>query len=257
MTLRVGVGLEIMQRGCGGKKMIKFNGRALIVAACGFAGAWGTAAVAQSRDELQLRPPETAAADDMQSGVSIPPIGKPGVSRAPGALDAWTKKPATLVGSSIYIYSFLDVREDMFTPKVLGELDQYVENRFSQVSAKSVITHFKDSETGRNFADSLSYGASGAMIPIKDVVFENLNREAEVGARYRLILFPASFDVAGAWRFYRIRWDIVEISTGRRVWSYLYSGKHLVIWSNSENADGRARKIVDAAFNEMHAQGLL
>ncbi len=56
--------------------------------------------------------------------------------------------PARLSGSSLYVYSFLDVREDGFTPKVLDQFDADLTARLSALNISSHIFRFNQSTGG-------------------------------------------------------------------------------------------------------------
>lgn len=156
-----------------------------------------------------------------------------------------------LTGASIYAYSFLDVREDVYTPKVLDQIKTDLAERFGLIGAKLTSLAFKDTEVARRYSSAVRPGLNSTYVPVELVMLRNRGQEREAGAKYRLLIFPSNYTVSGSWRFYEIRWELIEVRSGRRVWGYTYSGKHLVLWRSSENSKARSKKIVDALFAQL------
>lgn len=177
---------------------------------------------------------------------------------APPLPIATTPLPAKLQGSSVYVYSFLDVRQNEYTSKVLDQFDADLTARLSGLTIGSNILRFRNSKMNR--ADEFYAGSQNLesrAVPVMETVYSNLREERGTHARFRLIVFPSSYTVSGAWRFYEIRFILMDAETGARLWSYDYSGKHMVMMKNSENAEGRSKKILDKLFVELKAAGYL
>jgi hypothetical protein len=225
----------------------------------------------------QTRPTPQLAGDEMTSVprkrapvVPIlaprPPTIVPAPMPVPIPRKAYVR-PSTLRGSSIFVYSFLDVRERQFGPKVLDQVDQQliVRLRYSGIQAK--ILRFHDSNPGKYFmaspgtsSGSFLYGYSRSSVdhvPIGEVVYSNLAAEREAGARYRMLILPSDYQSVGAWQYYTIRWIIQDIDSFQTVWSYEYSGRHLMLWKPDENAAKRGKKFIDNALTALTATGLL
>ncbi|WP_447726492.1 hypothetical protein [Sphingomonas koreensis] len=165
-----------------------------------------------------------------------------------------------LRGNFVYIYSFLDVREDGYTTKVIDQFDADLIARLGTVSASGKILRFKQSKLNRTeefFAGGSLDGSESRAIPVMQTIASNLQNEIAANARYRLIIFPSNYIVSGAWRHYEIRFVLMDTITNSRVMNYDYSGRHMVLFSSSENAAARSKKIIDALFAQLTAEGLL
>jgi hypothetical protein len=189
---------------------------------------------------------------ELYSDAPVPPL----LSAASGADNAGPPD-VKLPGSLLYIYSFLDVRETEFTPKVLDQFDAALTARLGALKVSSKILRYNKikQDQGEFVANNTSVGSDSRMIPVAQTIDRNLADERAAQARYRLIVFPANFETAGAWRFYEIRFILMDTADNRRAFEYVYKGKHMVMWKNSENADARSKKILDAAFVELQAKG--
>lgn len=191
---------------------------------------------------------------ELYADAPVPPL--PPAQAA--AIDAATMK---LPGSFVYVYSFLDVRKDEYTPKVLAQFDADLVARLRALGISSKVFHFTESSRSQEefFANKVTDGAQSQsrMIPVGETIDGNVADERAAKARFRLVIFPDNFTLAGAWRFYDIRFMLMDIASGRTILEYAYSGKHMVILKNSENAEARSRKILDGAFAEMRAKGAL
>jgi hypothetical protein len=161
--------------------------------------------------------------------------------------------PASLRDSFVYIYNFLDVRTEQYGDKVLAEFDQQLIRALDLVHSGSKVLRYRNSPAMQSSGSK--FGST--MIPVGDTVYANLADETAVGAKYRLIVFPTAYTLSGAWRFYEVRWTLMDVRTGRKVWSYLYSGKHLVLLRTNENAAKRGEKLIKAAFDDLGRAGLL
>lgn len=180
--------------------------------------------------------------------VVIPPPAPPAVEKD------------KLKGNFVYIYSFLDVREDGYTAKVIDQFDADLLARLDTVSSDGKILRFKESKVSRSdefFAGGSVHGSESRSIPVMQTIASNLQDEVASNARYRLIIFPSNYIVSGAWRHYEIRFVLMDTITDRRMMSYNYSGRHMVLFSNSENAASRSKKIIDALFEQLAAEGFL
>lgn len=220
----------------------------------------------QEQRDAQLKNGESVPPPSMMPARPIyppappaPPVPMmPPAPPAPPLPIARTPLPAKLQGSSVYVYSFLDVRREEYTSKVLDRFDADLSARFAALKIGSNILRFRNSKMNR--ADEFyagNHNQESRAIPVMETVYSNLNEERGAHARFRLIAFPSNYTVSGAWRFYEIRFLLIDAETGARLWGYTYSGKHMVMWKNSENADARAKKILDKLFSELKTAGYL
>lgn len=213
---------------------------------------------AATASEAQKAPPVAPPAPPMPVPRPVPmpmiamPPPPPMVAPMPPA-PPMPATPASLRNSFVYVYNFLDVREEQYGDKVLAQFDAQLIDRLEFVGAHAKVLRYRDSPAMK--PGGSHFGST--MIPVAETIFANLADEAATGAKYRLIAFPASYTLSGAWRFYEVRWILVDVRTNRKIWSYLYSGKHLVMLRTNENAEARGRKLVRAAWDSMKAAGLL
>lgn len=194
-------------------------------------------------------PPRVATANADALGQLVSLIGRPAT-----AADLATAKAAFAAGDrDTYTYTFLDVRKNVLSPRVLAEFDKQFIDGLDSRGIGTTLFHFGDSPLGDMFADN----STSATIPVPQVILLNQAAEKAAGARFRIIVFPTSIVNSGAWRFYQIRFSMIDTRTGARVWSYLYEGRHMVFWKESENAESRAKKITDAALADLTKTGLI
>ena len=166
-----------------------------------------------------------------------------------------------LSAAPLYIYSFLDVRERELNWKVITEIDRQLADALAASGVKSKVLHFKDATLGTNFSYGTAQPSPGEevsfRIPVDETIKSNLADERELGARYRLIAFPARVDVSGPWREYQIRWTLSDCSTGNIIWTYVYEGRTMIWYSDSERAQSRAKSFVDAVIFGLSSGGYL
>jgi len=189
---------------------------------------------------------------ELYADAPVPPLAPPPAGSA-AAL------PAKLQGSFVYVYSFLDVREDEYTPKVLGQFDADLTARLAALHISSKILRFNESSRGKeeSYEKKSGYGDTSRSVPVGETVARNFDDEHASGARFRLLIFPSNFTTSGVWRFYDIRFQLMDTFLNKQLWEYVYSGKHMVMLKDSENAQARSKKILDHAFEELKAKGFL
>lgn len=155
--------------------------------------------------------------------------------------------PIDLKSGPVYIYSFLDLREGMFGPSMLAATNRQLVDKLAAVGVKAKVLPFKQSEQGRYFPVT----RASAEIPVEKVIAANAAEEAALGARYRLIIFPQATENQGTWFVYDVRWELVDIKTGRNVWVVKTHGGRLIMWHADEEPEGRAATLVDSLIKEM------
>ena len=156
-------------------------------------------------------------------------------------------------GAKVFAYSFLDLRDAELGPSMLNEIDKQLGQALAGAGVAMKTLRFKDSEVGRNF----STVSGGMSVPVRQTIDSNAKEEQAYDTQYRLVIFPSKITLSGAWKFYDIRWDLVEVKTGKLVWASTSQGKHLTMWKNDEDPDSRAKVIVDGAIAEMKHSGLI
>ena len=162
---------------------------------------------------------------------------------------------ATLVNSSLYIYSFLDLSAPYLGADMLAELDKQLVDSFTRLTVKTRMVRFMESRTAqRTRARSISNGAYE--MPVGPLITENITAERADRVEYRLIVLPKRFTVYGYNQHWEIDWQVTDAADNRMLWSTRTKGDRVVMWSNNEAAANRAKLMVDALIGEMRASGL-
>ena len=168
-----------------------------------------------------------------------------------------TVAPATeglsIRNTKVFAYSFLDLRDAELGPSMLTAIDKQLTQALAKSGVTLAVLRFKDSDVGHSFSAT----SGGMAVPVRQTIDSNAKGEQALGADYRLIVFPSKMTLSGAWKFYDIRWELIDVKTGKRVWSSVSQGKHLTMWKNDEDPEGRAKTIVDGAVGEMKKGGLI
>lgn len=164
-----------------------------------------------------------------------------------------TTNGPSIRGSKVYAYSFLDLRDSELGSTMLSQIDSQLAQSLASASVSLKVLRFKDSDIGRSYATT----NGGMSIPVRQTIESNLSDEKAYGTEYRLVVFPSKITLSGAWKFYDIRWDLIDVKTGNRVWGSSSQGKHLTMWKNDEDPEGRAKVIVDGVIAEFKKSGLI
>jgi hypothetical protein len=167
-----------------------------------------------------------------------------------------TSSPGTTISiknTKLYAYNFLDVRDSHLGPSMLAEVDKQLGQRLSASGVTLKVLQFKNSEVGKSFSSD-----SGAMTsPARETILSNLSAERAFQADYRLIIFPANMLHNGVRKTYTIRWDLMDVRSGKIVWTATSEGNRMVLWGTDELPVSRAKVIVDGLIEEMKANGLI
>jgi hypothetical protein len=183
---------------------------------------------------------------------------------APVSQDMPARLPS-LQGASVFVYSFLGVYLDDFGEETLdlfGEqlpaalAKEGVKPRFARFDSSWVAYAFPVTEAGTTSDGIFVRAHRSYQVPYGEAIATKAADEAAAGAQYRLIVFPAGFSDDAGVNSYEIRWDLIDIRSGARLWTYTYKGSHLVglVWG--QNSKGRANKFVKAGLAEMRKAGL-
>jgi hypothetical protein len=182
---------------------------------------------------------------------------------APPPPAPFSSEPLRLSGSRLYVYNFLDWQDGSFTDKVIQEFDRQVAAWLGAKAQSVTISHSAElplikqmrEQAADNWTTSLSGSQLRQSVPVIEAIQSNKEAEEAVSADYRLVIFPSSFTSSGSWRYYTLRWVVYRVSDNRS-WQYLYNGSHLVMLKESERADSRSRKFIEAADQAMKGAGL-
>lgn len=158
-----------------------------------------------------------------------------------------------LSGSSVYIYSFLDMRDTTFGPKLLAEFDAQFAAALKASAVTSTTLRFRDSEHGGYFVPVVGAVSS----PVRQTIYMNLANERKSGARQRMTIEPVYIVREGARHYYDIQWTLSDTSNGSLIWTGWSKGTHASWGSSDENASGRAKSIVDDIIRRMQDSKLI
>lgn len=169
--------------------------------------------------------------------------------------------PLDLSQARLYIYDFLDIREKVYRPQVLDEIErQLLEMLTPQTQAVTILrsqqTPFMIQRNASNWQAEISTEHQVERVPVLDAIASNFSAEQQFGADYQLIVFPSSFESYGVWRYYSIRFVVIRKSD-QKSWEYNYDGRHAVMLKEAERANSRAEKIVQGLAAAMTGYNLI
>jgi hypothetical protein len=167
--------------------------------------------------------------------------------------DKTASSTARLRGQRVYIYSFLDLRQQALGPKLVAAVHEQLVSRFTAAGAVTKLTEFRGTEVGQSFAST----NQAAAVPVKATVDQNLGREKEFNPRYRFFVFPRSVSVQGTGNFFVVDWRMVDVTDDKEVWYMESRGSHMKMFLGDEFPTDRAKELVDGLFKEFGAKGLL
>jgi hypothetical protein len=166
----------------------------------------------------------------------------------------------SLKGEPVFVYSFLDIRKDEFGAKILAQFHSQLMDALKAGGVSPQLVLFADTTQGSLFVPARKI-ANGQHTferpPVLQTVHDNDAREKAAGTHYRLLVLPANYEVAGAWRYYTVRWIVMDAATDRILWKGDYKGSHLVMMRTNENSEGRGRKLVEGGLTLMRSASLL
>jgi hypothetical protein len=203
----------------------------------------------------------SAAASQPIAAAASPAGTGPSAPRASPEQTAAPSQPS-LVGSSVYIYSFLDFRQSQFSPQVLDQIDEQLEAALWARGTTSTVLRFKNTVVGSMYSQPkrrlFDPSSESAQVPVDEVIGENEAAERSFHAKYRLVEFPDDFkESEGAGQRFTIRWVLVDCSTGEILLNHAYTGKELIWWSNGERSESRAKAIIEAFLSTLRSHKLL
>lgn len=157
-----------------------------------------------------------------------------------------------ITGSQVYVYSFLDLRNDDLGARMVAQLNEQLRSRLSEHGVETQLVTFRETPQGRYTSVTGSVS-----VPVREIVEENGQNEEDFGADYRLLIMPTQMTIYDAAQNYQIIWDLVDANTGEVVWSSTMRGNRTVWYSANEDAEGRAATIVDGVISQMVAGNLI
>jgi hypothetical protein len=160
-------------------------------------------------------------------------------------------------GSSIVVYSFLDVRKDFFGEQMLATMNNQLVDQFKQrgVAARLVVYQHPALEAP---SQSLFLGVNRDLIsvPLKDYLAAQRPEEVKNAEKFRLMVFPSMVTTTGANIDSQITWTLIEAATDKPVWTTKQNTSRTIWWKNDEAPQTRSKQFVDGVMGQMTSSGL-
>ena len=154
-------------------------------------------------------------------------------------------KPGTQIsGSSVVIYSFLDVRNDFFGKTMLQQLHKQLVDKLGQRGVATRLVMYTPTT------------ADTASIQLKDFLKTQRADEASHADRYRLLIVPWFTTAHEASLDSRVDWTLTDTKTELPVWFASQSIYRTVMFSRDEAPETRASEVIDSVISKMAAGGL-
>ncbi len=157
--------------------------------------------------------------------------------------------------TSLFIYSFLDVREQSLGKNFLRELERQLKDELSSHGVQSRQLSSLDSPYMASFSlgsTQTGYLRTGISVPVAEVIQDNASVESASGASHRLVMFPKLIHRYGDGPpIYEVNWDLIDVRTGRLNWSVTSSTMHGVWLHNDEKPVERAQLMVQGIIEQM------
>lgn len=159
----------------------------------------------------------------------------------------------TLVGSQVYVYSFLDIRNSEFGTRMVRAANEQIVEGLGARGVQSEFITYHQTEAGMA---TTSEGGS-MVIPIDQIVASRRAYEQQIGADFRLLVIPSQMLVNSAAHDFEVRWVLVDTSDNRTVWQSTLRGSRTVwVGGNDSDPENRARRFVEGLFVQMQQRGL-
>lgn len=156
-----------------------------------------------------------------------------------------------LAGSSVAVYTFLDIRKDFFGKAMLAEVNAQIVERLRERGVTARVVSYRDTNTGM-----FTMVTGSAYIPIREFIQTQRPDEEKAGDKYRLLIFPSQV-VVGASQEFEVNWTLMDTKTDKPVWRSTQTGSRVIWWNNEEAPQTRAADFVNGAVKQMEATGLL
>ena len=149
--------------------------------------------------------------------------------------------------TSIYLYSFLDLREGNLGPKFLGEVKRQFSESISQEGVHAAQLWFNESPLRSQFSlEAVAKDArnSSTRVPVEEVIKANQQIELSFGASHRLIAFPVFVSSSNTDEMFDIRWTLIDSHTNQVCWTTTSHSFHTKWFLGDENPQERAKTFV-------------
>lgn len=160
-------------------------------------------------------------------------------------------------GSSVVVYSFLDVRRDYFGEQMLAMTNNQLVEQFKQrgVTARLVAYQGKALDANPN-AIFMGVNRSMVTVPLKDYLQSQRPDEQKNGDKFRLMVFPSMVTTTGANIDSELTWSLADVGSEKPVWVTKQKTARTIWWNNDEAPESRSKQFVDGIMGEMTKSGL-
>lgn len=167
------------------------------------------------------------------------------------------KSGTEISGSSVVVYSFLNVRKAQFGEEMLAKMNANLVEAFrSRGVTARVVAYQHAAETVNPNAIFMGVNRSMVTVPIKDYLATQRPDEEKNGEKYRLMVFPSMITTGGAGIDSEVTWALSDIATDKPVWVTKQKTSRTVWWSSDEAPELRSKQFVDGVVAEMTKSGL-
>jgi hypothetical protein len=160
-------------------------------------------------------------------------------------------------GSSLVVYSFLDVRKSLFGEQMLAMLNAELVEQFQQrgVTARVVVYRQTNAESNPN-AIFMGVNRSMVAVPVKEYLKTQRGDEEQHGDKFRLMVFPSMVTTGGAAIDSEISWALSDVNADKPLWATSQKTSRTVWWNSDEAPETRSKQFVDGVIAEMTKSGL-
>lgn len=155
---------------------------------------------------------------------------------------------------SIYVYSFLDLRQGALGIRFLDEVKRQLETAMAKEGIQTKQLWFNESPLRGQFsleATGPSPANTKIRVPIDEVIKATQDDEKAFGASHRLLVFPAFVMTSNYGSDFDIRWDLVDVHTGQVAWTTTSTSHHMKWFLEDENPHERASTLVQSLMSEL------
>ena len=165
--------------------------------------------------------------------------------------------------SSVYIYSFLDLREKELGPRNIAALERQLAETLTNHGVRNKQLWFTRAPVREEIALNekkkgnwfLDLGTS-VRVPVNEVIASNAEDEKAFGPQCRLVVFPVSTTQTSTGMSFQMRWILAEVESGKVLWSATSNTNNMNMWKADEYPEERAAMLVDGLVKELLRVGV-
>ncbi len=164
---------------------------------------------------------------------------------------------------SVYIYSFLDLREKELGPRNIAEIERQLGDTLASHGVRSKQLWFNRAPVRDEIALNqqkrgnwfLDLGTS-VRVPVNEVIASNAEDEAAFGPQSRLVVFPLDTVRTDTGVTFQMRWVLADAVTQKVIWSTTSTTSNMNMWKSDEYPEKRAFMLVDGLIKELQRVGV-